>query len=301
MDRLRAIRYFIKVAETQNFTLAAKALGVPASSVSRRIQDLEADMGISLLTRTTRVVKLTELGEIYLEQVRGAVAGLDAAESVVRDRPGAPTGLLRITCTPSYGSFCLMPVLRKMRTKFPDLVVDLELTDQVSNLASDDVDLAIRATADPPERAIARKLTDNRFTLVAAPNYLEHFGNPKILADLDQHRTLLYRGPQRIIHWQAKLIAGGWKEVMTHPSFICNAGAEMVAEAEAGMGLALLPRWGIEQQLATGALKPLSLEDAELAPSRNDQSGIYLLYHQPKYRLNKIKTSVDFLLTHLAK
>lgn len=299
MDQLRAIEYFTKVAELGSFTAAARAIGVPASSISRRIQDLESHLGTSLLNRTTRSVSLTELGSVYLEQVRPALKSLSHAKALLMDRPSAPSGLLRITSNPGYGRLLLMPAIHKLRARFPDLIIDVELTDQVYNLASHEVDIAIRATADLPDRAIARKLADSEMKLVASPTYLAEHGTPRVLDDLKAHRTLMYRGPNRLIDWQAKTEAG-WQEVQTHPVFICNVGRELVEQALAGAGLGLFFGWGVEPELAAGDLVEVTLEDADLSITRSEGGGIYLLYNQPKYRLNKIKATVDFLLAELA-
>ncbi|WP_310620662.1 LysR family transcriptional regulator [Flexibacterium corallicola] len=300
MDQLRAIDYFIKVAELGSFTAAAHSIGVPASSISRRIQDLEADLGVTLLHRTTRIVRLTELGCFYLEHVQSAVKSLNYARDLIMDRAASPSGFLRITASPSYGNVLLMPVIRKLRRRFPDLVVDIELTDTLSDLSGNEVDIAIRATATLPERVVARKLTEDTYVLVASSAYLQKHGTPQTLSDLEQHKTLLYRGPGRIIYWQANT-SDGWVEVRPNPSFICNVGAELVAEAVAGSGLALVPKWGVEQKLRDGLLDAVFLKDAGLSLTRLENAGIYLLYHRPKYRLNKIKATVDFLMEELTQ
>ncbi|MEO1157126.1 MAG: LysR family transcriptional regulator, partial [Pseudomonadota bacterium] len=284
MDRLRAIEYFLKTAELGSFTAAARTFGVPASSISRRVQDLEAELGTTLLHRTTRSVSLTELGSVYLEQVQPALKALDHAGALVMDRPSAPSGLLRITANPGYGRLLLMPAIHKLRARYPDLVIDVELTDQLYNLASHEVDIAIRATATLPERAIARRLAGTDMKLVAAPSYLAQHGVPRRLSDLTSHRTLLYRGPERLITWQAKT-ERGWEDVQTHPVFICNVGRELVEQAVAGTGLTLAFAWGVEAELARGDLIEVVLEDADLSITRSAAAGIYLLYNQPKYRL----------------
>ena len=298
MDRLRAIDYFMKVADLGSFTAAARALGVPASSVSRRIQDLEAELGTSLLYRTTRRVSLTELGAVYLEQARPAVKALRHAEQTLKDQPSAPSGYLRITANPGYGRVRLLPALKKLRAQYPDLIVDIELTDQVYNLANHEVDIAIRATAELPERAIARKIADSRMVLVASPAYLAGHGVPQRLEDLKYHKALIYRGPQRLIEWHARTEAG-WQDVQTTPTFICNIGRELVEEALAGHGIGLFFAWGVVEELASGQLIEITIDGAELSLTRQEESGIYLLYNQPKYRLNKIKTTVDFLIREL--
>ena len=300
MDQLRAINYFIKVAELGSFVEASRVLGVPASSVSRRLQDLEAELGVTLLSRTTRAVRLTELGQLYLDRVRPTVDNLRYTHELVKNHHASPTGILRMSAITGYGEYRLVPALRRLRQRFPELVVDLELTDQLIDLTNDEIDIAIRATAHPPERAIARRLNSNNYLLVAAPAYLEECGAPRNLDDLRHHRTLLYRGPDRIVYWQAKT-ARGWVEIKTKPSFICNIGKELVAEAMAGSGLAVVPGWGVREQVADGRLVPLGLEDGKLALSRNEETGTFLIYQQPKYRLTKIKVAVDFLVEALTE
>lgn len=300
MDQLRAINYFIKVAELGSFVEASRVLGVPASSVSRRLQDLEAELGVTLLSRTTRAVRLTELGQLYLDRVRPTVDNLRYTHELVKNHHASPTGILRMSAITGYGEYRLVPALRRLRQRFPELVVDLELTDQLIDLTNDEIDIAIRATAHPPERAIARRLNSNNYLLVAAPAYLEECGAPRILDDLQHHRTLLYRGPDRIVYWQAKT-ARGWVEIKTKPTFICNIGKELVAESMAGSGLAVVPGWGVREQVADGRLVPLGLEDGKLALSRNEETGTFLIYQQPKYRLTKIKVAVDFLVEALTE
>jgi DNA-binding transcriptional LysR family regulator len=300
MDKMRALQYFMKVAETGSYSRAAASFGVPASSISRLIQSLEAELGASLLHRTTRVVKITELGALYLEQIRPAISALTLADETIREQPHAPSGRVTMTAQPGYGGACLVPALSKLRKQYPDLIIDIELTDQVSNIASNDVDLAVRSTSEPPERSVARKLSDNQFVLVASPSYLDRIGIPSKLIDLERHRTLLYRSPKGVLHWHAKT-SGGWQDVQTLPAFISNMGQALVDEALNGVGLALVPEWGVESHLAQGRLVQVSLQDAALSVSRNPNLGIYLIYHRPKYRLKKIQVTVDFLISELAE
>lgn len=191
------------------------------------------------------------------------------------------------------------PALAKLRKRYPDIIMDVEMTDHVSNLAHNQINIAIRATANLPDRAVARRLSNNHFVLVASLAYLANKGKPKKVSDILQHQTLLYRAPSDILNWQANM-RDGWKELHTQASFISNQGDRLIDEAILGEGLALLPEWGIREPLADGRLKQVILEDGQLSISRNDNGGIYLLYHRPKYSLKKVRTSVDFLVTELS-
>lgn len=299
MDRLRAIKYFVEVSDKRSFTRAARSLGVPAASVSRRIQELEADLGVELIHRTTRVVNLTELGNLYLEQIRPSLAGLDYADELVNQDPDHIAGRLRITAIPDYGRHCLMPALANFRRLYPKIVLDIELTDQISNLANNDVDLAIRSTSALPDRAVARRLSTNQFIMVASIKYLERCGHPASLAELERHQAIIFRRPEGLLYWQADT-ADGWKELANPQAYISNQGEELVNEALAGTGIALLPEWGVSEHLESGSLTRVAIEDVSVSISRNPNSGIYLLYHRPKYGLKKVQIAAEFLISELS-
>ena len=300
MDKLRALGYFLEVADTASFSRAAKTFHVSASSISRRVQDLENDLGVALFHRSTRVVKLTELGSLYVDQVRPTLAALKLADEMVGQHSKMPSGIVKITASPDFGRFRLLPALTKLRTRYPDIVCDVELTDQLSDLARNEVDIAIRATSNPPDHSVARKLADGRFILVASPDYLEEHGTPRTLAQLQDHLALLYRLPNGILHWQAKT-QDNWIALRLPPAFISNQGDALLEAALAGRGLGLIPKWSIGKNLADGGLVHIVLDDADVRVSHSESSGIYLLYHRPKYVVKKIRLAIDFLLSELTE
>ena len=298
MDKLRALRYFMKVVETASFSKAAAFFSVPPSSVSRRIRDLESDLKVELFHRSTRNVKLSDLGELYYEQVRDIIHALDDADDFVSQRSLQPSGILKISVMPGYATLILHSVLEKFNQQYPDIILDVELTNQLADITQNEVDIAIRGTSELPERAVARKISDNEFVLVASPDYLKENVRPTFFKDLEQHSTLLYRGPNGVRHWQA-YSENGWCEIQTRAKYISNDGISLLNYTLKGKGLCLLPRWGITKELAAGTLIEIALKDAQLSVSRTLKSGIYLLYLKPRYRILKIKTAVDFLLQEL--
>ncbi|MCW9036166.1 MAG: LysR substrate-binding domain-containing protein [Rhodospirillales bacterium] len=300
MDKIRALRYFLKVAETASFTKAAKTFSVPASSVSRRIRDLESELRVELFHRSTRIVKLSALGQVYYEQVKDIVSALDYADELVSQRSKVPSGVLRITAMPGYGTARLLPALEKLHVQYPEIILDVELTDQVTDIARDQVDIAIRASSNLPDRAVAKKLSDNEFVLIASPEYLEQNGVPLKADDLLAHKTLLYRGPNGILHWQAKT-KDVWRELKTSPVYISNDGSALVQAALTGQGIALLPKWGVIDNLNDKSLIELNMEEDHVSVARVSESGIYLLYLKPRYNVLKIKAAVDFLVTELSQ
>lgn len=297
MDKLRAMHYLLKVADTLSFSRAAKSFDVPASSISRRIADLEAELGVELLHRTTRTVRLTELGAQYVEQVRAGLAQLDDAEELVGQRGSTPSGTLRISAMPSYGQVLLLPALQDFSARYPDILLDLHLSDAVVELGRDQVDIAIRGTRQPEGRVVARKLDPNHFMLAASPQYLKAKGMPRTLDDLQDHQALLYRGPNALIKWHGQ-DDDGWRELAVPPAFISNDGAALIAMACQHRGLVLLPEWGLKPYLQRGELLPVTM-DQPVSVGRGGEAGVYLMYLRTRYQIPKVRVAVDFLVERL--
>jgi len=298
MDQLRALRYFVKLANTLNFSVTADHFRVPSSSVSRRIKDLESELGAALFERTTRSVRLTDLGKLYLSEVTGALQSIEMADELVGAQSQSPSGMLRITAMPGYGERFVLPALDKLRLLYEDIDFDVNFTDQAINLSSNEVDIAIRAASTVPDQVVARRLGDHEFVLVASSDYILKNGPPKISSDLKDHPVLMYRVPHGILDWLA-LRDGIWQAIKLTPKYVTNHGQSLVDSVISGRGIAFLPIWGVARDIETGRLKILDLEDGPLSVSGNDNMSIYLLYHPPKFRLQKIRVTVDFLIAEL--
>lgn len=298
MDKLRALRYFAKVVETENFTEAAKAFAIPASSISRRIKDLETSLGISLFMRSTRAVRLTELGKLYYEEVKNILSAIDNADNLVSNQSQSPSGIVRITSTPAFGELKLLPTLNRMRKHYPDIIFDIHFTDDILDLSSHALDIAIRSTNTLPENLVARELFDHSFILVATPEYLENNKPPETLKELEGHPAILYRGPDKVMHWQA-LKNDRWFEVSTTPAFISNNGQSLLDATLNSEGIALFPAWAASEHIISGSLQEIKLDGVQLSLTRDVSSAMYLLYHPPKFRLQKVRVAIDFLLQDL--
>ncbi|WP_432455421.1 MULTISPECIES: LysR family transcriptional regulator [unclassified Agarivorans] len=298
MNKLRALQYFAHIAESTSFTKTAEAFSVPPSSVSRRISDLEAMLQQQLLQRSTRQVKLTELGALYYQQIKPALLQLNDAEDLIQQQNQHPSGLLSISAMPSYGEQCLTPILSKFSQLYPDIILDLHFSDQLANLSRDQIDIAIRSGLAPDERVVAKKLSNNDFVLCAAPHYLATKGQPTSPQDLNQHPSLRYRSPERVLPWMYIDAQQAWQTLQPPIRLISNHGKSIVNAAIQGEGIALLPEWGISKQLAEGSLMSFSVGPKIcLTPAKS--TGIYLLYQGLKYQIPKIRVAVDFLLHHL--
>ena len=180
------------LANTKSFTDAARRLGVSKASASMRISELERSAGVTLVRRTTRSVGLTEAGQQLVNELQPAFDRISDSYSTVKDLVGAPRGLVRVTAPVALGRQHLAPSVAVFLQRFPDIQIELELTDRFVNLANEGFDLAIRHTSTPPETHVAWVLCETRSVLLASPQYLAARGVPEHPSELTAHDCLLY-------------------------------------------------------------------------------------------------------------
>lgn len=301
MDKLQAIRFFLSLGETLSFKGTATHFGVPPSTVSRSIKALEADLGVTLVERTTRRVRLTEVGDWYRGEVTAPLRALAAADEMAGAQALEPAGTVRLTALPGYGEMRLFSVLERFRAAHPLIVCDVELTDRYLDLSTGEIDIAIRATADPPEYLVARRLHPHRFVLVASPGYLAAHGRPTTAAEIADHAALAYRNPRGVVPWLAVRPAGAVAPVPRRLALITNHGRLILEAVLAGDGLAFLPLWGVSDAIAEGALEEIVLEDTRLVASPGPEMSLFLLYDPRRARLGKVRALVDFLVEALGE
>lgn len=297
MDQLRAIRYFCKVAETGSFTKAAKAFGVPPSSLSRRVSDLEKSLGATLFKRSTRLVKLTEVGQIYYNDVQQILSQLKQSAETVQSYQTTPMGRLRISSMVGFGEKILLPLLEEFSALYPKIVLDVSLSDELSTLGRDDVDIAIRGGYAPNERVLAVRLMDNGFIPVAAPSYLKEHGTPNHVMELKNHKGLYFKAPTGPTPWLCH-VDGQWHDVSGPAVAISNNGPWLARKACAGDGILMSTRWALDSYLKSGQLQELVFED-KLAITQQADMAVYLLYQKQRYLVPKVKAAVDFLVERI--
>ena len=198
-----------------------------------------------------------------------------------------------------YGRIMLMPVMQAFSEQYPDILLDVHLSDELVDLGGDQFDITIRGGAQPENRVVARRLDPNRFILAASPLYLANHGTPRSLTDLTGHSALLYRGPSNVLKWLG-FDGKNWISPDVKPAFISNDGASLLMLACRHRGMVLLPEWSLRQYLERGELVAVTLEQP-LSISRSDQIGIYMLYLQARYAIPKIRAAVEFIHERLAK
>ena len=297
MDQLRAMRYFSKVVETGSFTKAARVFKVPPSSLSRRVADLEKSLGATLLKRSTRIVKLTEVGQIYYNDIQKILSQLEQSHETVRSYQTTPMGRLRISSMVGFGDKILLPLLDEFSELYPEIVLDVSLSDELSTLGRDDVDIAIRGGYAPNERVLAIRLMDNGFIPVASPGYIAAYGMPSNTMQLKEHRGLYFKTPSGPTPWLCNM-EGQWHDVSGPAVAISNNGSWLTKKACNGEGILMSTRWALASYLESGKLQELKFEH-QLAITQNTDMAIYLLYQKQRYLVPKVKAAVDFLVAKI--
>lgn len=198
---LNDIVVFTKVAETKSFTGAADQLGLPKSTVSRKLAQLEERLGVRLVQRTTRKLALTEIGEAYYARAARIVADIQAAEQVVTDMQATPRGRLRVTAPIDLSTRYLGAITAAFIAEHPDVTVELDATDRVVDLIEEGYDVAVRFGQLPESTLIARKLTVLNAVLCASPAYLAKRGTPKTVDEIEDHDKVLFAPSARTTGW----------------------------------------------------------------------------------------------------
>jgi len=253
MSHLDSIRTFLRVAELENFSEAARQLGAPKSLVTRRIKALEDALGTPLLVRTTRRVRLTEAGALYRQRVAGLIEELDALEGSLSEGALSLRGLMRISSPTAFGIQALRAALGEFLQQHPELTFELVLNDQPVNPAEEGYDLVITDRS-----AISGQFQEEplfRFDLVccAAPQYLELRGAPSEPAQLREHEVIQYLHHDSGLEWRFSRGDEGFR-VLVHPRLTTNSGAVMRDAALDGEGITILPWFLARESLAAGRL-----------------------------------------------
>ena len=244
------------LAEAGSFTAAAQRLGWSKAAMSQRVAELEQAAGLPLVSRTTRSVRLTEAGQQLADAIRPSFGAIDQAFSGVRDLAGVPRGLLRVTAPLALARQQLMPRLPGFLQQHPGLRLEWVLTDQLSALAQEGFDLAIRHTSTPPDTHVAWALCETQSVLAASPVYLARHGSPAHPSDLARHACLHYPRPGATPVWQFEPRRGGGQRLSIAVAGPLSANnSEALREVALGdLGIALLPDFSAQAALAAGSL-----------------------------------------------
>lgn len=288
MANWEGVSEFVAVAESTSFTSAAKKLNTSVAQVSRRVSALEQRLAIKLLNRTTRKVTLTEAGHVYFEQCRHLVEGLEHAELAITQMQSSPRGLVKVTAPATYGERHLAPLLNEFIQVYPQINLDLILTNQRLDLIDSGIDVAIRLGRLEDSRLMAKRLANRQLYVCASPEYLDAYGAPHTLSELQHHQCL--KGS--VEHWRFKQ-DGKEKSIRVSGRLKCNSGYALYDAALKGLGLVQLPGYYVESELASGQLIEV------LANYRDDQEGIWAVYPENRNLSPKVRLLVDYLAERL--
>jgi DNA-binding transcriptional LysR family regulator len=285
MSRLKQIETFVSVASRGSLTAAATAEGVAPGVVSRRLDALEARLGVKLLLRTTRRVTLTFEGSAYLEDCQRILRELGDAEASVSLGGVKARGHLRISAPAGFGRRHVAPLVMQFLDANPEVTVNLDLSDRLVDLVNEGIDCAIRVGELSDSSLVSIRLAENRRVVVASPSYLEEHGTPRALADLAGHNCLslgqqrgwLFRDNEEIV------------SIKVSGQLECNDGAVLHEWALAGRGLAWRSMWEVGEDLQRGTL--VSVLDEFAAPP----TGIYAVFPQRKYLPLRVRLLIDHL------
>jgi DNA-binding transcriptional LysR family regulator len=290
MDSFSDLAFFTIVMKLGNLTAAAQEMGVTPPSVSKRLAALETRLGVRLLNRTTRRISLTAEGEMYLVEGRRVLADMDALERAVAGARAQPRGLMRISATLGFGRRHVAPALSAFAKAYPDLEIQLHLSDRPVNLVEQGFDLAVRFGEMADVGLTARKLALNKRVLCAAPAYLRQAGMPGSPRELQQHSCIFLReSDEPFGKWHLR--SGSRSEtVKVRGPLSSNDGDCAVAWALKGHGILMRSQWDTAPYFRSGRLHPV-LEDWALPPA-----DIYLVYPNKANLSAKIRAFSDFML-----
>jgi len=288
---LNDIIVFTKVVETKSFTGAADALGLPKSTVSRKLAQLEERLGVRLVQRTTRKLALTEIGEAYYARCSRIVADIHSAEQLVTDMQSTPRGRLRMTASVDFSTRFLGEIVAEFLAQHPDINVELEATDRVVDLIDEGFDLAVRFGPMAESTLIARRLCSLGLVLCASPAYLAKRGAPQTIDELDEHDHVLFTPTSRNQTWTLVGPGDASYEFGRPARLASNNFGAVVDVARAGGGVTLISEFMVTEEFKSGSLV------AVLPEWRTRPTDVHAVYPARQ----NLPPRLTLFLDHLAK
>ncbi|AJY45252.1 LysR family transcriptional regulator [Martelella endophytica] len=272
-NRAGEMQVFQRVVEAGSFSSAARQLRMTPSTVSKLIRRIEKRLGVRLLERSTRRLTLTAEGELYYERSQKLLSDLTEVETLIIRGAGRASGMVRVNASVGLGTIALEPILPAFWEAYPDIAVDLSLSDEIVDLYLDHTDVAFRVGRLPDSGMMARPIGSARRMIVAAPSYLERYGTPRTLDELAQHRCLGFNFRRSKPVWPAGKNSRFTEQTGNEP-LLANNGETVRRMAVAGAGLARIADFHMRDDLACGRLVEV-LGDV-LPPDREEINAVYL-------------------------
>lgn len=291
-DAISEMHFFTLLAKKGSLSATAGELDITPPAVTKRLAQMELRLGVRLLNRTTRRLSLTSEGELYLEQAQRILGDIRAMEESVASHRAEPKGLLRVNATLGFGRTTIAPLVSAFARAFPDIELQLQLTDRPIDLVEEAFDLGIRFGALPDTRLSARRILSNKRFLCASPAYLKRAGVPQTPDELTRHSC--------IIHRQNDEAGGVWRlargrraqSVKVSGMLSSNDGDVVLGWALDGHGILLRSEWDLARYLASGRLQVV-LPDFAPAPA-----DLFVFYASRRQLPAKVRVFIDFLVAH---
>lgn len=294
-DPTTDLEFIVLIGRYGSLSAAARALDLTPPAATKRLALMESRLGVRLVNRTTRRVSLTSEGETYLLYATKILQDVREMEEVVTSGRGTPRGLIRLNATLGFGRTTIAPIVSEFAKKYPEVEVQVEVTDSPVDLVESGFDLAIRFGALPDTRLNARRIMTNRRFLCASPKYLKRYGVPTNLADLANHRCIIHRqnddayGIWRFMHHEHTEV------VKVHGALSSNDGDIVLSWALDGHGILIRSEWDLAKYLQSGRLKIILPEFA--LPSAD----LFAYYPSRQNQSIRTRAFIDFLIEHFRK
>jgi DNA-binding transcriptional LysR family regulator len=292
VDRLQALATFVAVVDCGGFASAARKLNQSPPVVTRAIAELEERLGLRLLTRTTRVVRVTDAGARFAEDCRRILADLEDAEAAAAGTHTTPRGTLTLTAPAMFGRIHVTPIVVSYLQAFPEVDVQCLFLDRVVNVVEEGIDVAIRIGELPDSSLQAVRVGRIRRVLVAAPSYLQTHGVPQHPDDLAQHQIIAAPVVSPVSDWRFN-DAGKALTLRTQPRLRTTTNDSAIVAAVAGLGITRLMSYQVAEHLRSGALQ-LLLEAYETAPSP-----VHVVHHEGRRVTQKVRSFIDLAVDRL--
>ncbi|MHB9837140.1 LysR family transcriptional regulator [Paraburkholderia terrae] len=289
MDRLQAMTTFVTVVETEGFASAARKLKISPSVISRLINELEAHLGVRLLNRTTRIVRMTDAGEKFIEDCRSILAKVEAAELAAVSAHSTPRGQLTVTAPVVFGRTHVTPIVQEYLTRYPAVTVSCWFLDRTVNLVDEGVDVAIRIGELPNSSLQAVAIGKVRSVLCASPAYLEAHGEPQRPSDLMSHVAIQSTPSTSSPEWRFR-VDGKPVVVPIQPRLITTTNDSAMTAAMSGLGIVCLLSCQISSELAEGRLR-IVLPEYELATLP-----VHVLHREGRRANRKVRAFLDLAI-----
>lgn len=296
MDHISRVGVFIAVVKAGSFAGAASSLGITSSAVSKQIQNLEQDLRVKLLNRTTRNVSPTEEGTLYYDRATRALEELKEAEDEINEMKSRPRGPLKVSLPQSLGIKYFGDTIAAFAARYPEVELDVSLDDRLVDITGEGFDLVLRIGSLDDTTLIARRLADCPLVLCASPDYLTAHGTPRSPADLPQHNALAFTGNQGPHEWRYTNAAGATGKIALQGSFKADSGDILCQAAVQDVGIVLLPIFYVAEHLEAGRLQHV-LPDFATAPKRE----IYAVFPPNRFQSTRLRLFVDHLVAAAKK